>query len=65
MTSARAVLSAVFRILSSRVVRDERGDVIQWLAIGAVGVVVLVALLPAIQSFGTDLIAWARAQLGV
>ena len=58
-------LLAVLQAWTTRAVDEERGDVVQWLAISAVCVVVIIAISKVMQQFGVDVFAWAGKQLGI
>lgn len=55
------VLAAVGRLRS-----DERGSgVIEWMALGALGVAAIVVINAALTRLGLDIVEWARVELGV
>lgn len=55
------VLAAVGRLR-----RDERGSgVIEWMALGALGVAAIVVINAALTRLGLDIVEWARVELGV
>lgn len=49
-----------------RLSEDERGSgVIEWMALGALGVAAIVVINAALTQLGLDIVAWARGELGV
>jgi Flp pilus assembly pilin Flp len=52
--------------VAQRLRREERGSqVIEWMALGALGVVAIVAINAALTRLGLDIVVWARGQLGI
>jgi hypothetical protein len=46
--------------------QEERGSgVIEWMALGALGVAAIVVINAALTQLGLDIVDWARGQLGI
>jgi hypothetical protein len=55
-----------FLAAARRLRTEERGaGVIEWMALGALGVAAIVVINAALTQLGLDIVAWARSQLGV
>lgn len=62
MTALIERLLAAARRLSE----DEGGSgVIEWMALGALGVAAIVVINAALTQLGLDIVAWARGELGI
>lgn len=51
--------------LKGRARRDESGQLVEWLALGLLGLLAVVAIFALLQALGVDIIAEMRDQLGL
>lgn len=60
-----AVAGSIGDRLKGRVRRDESGQLVEWLGLGLLGLLAVIAIFALVQALGVDIIAEMRDQLGL
>ena len=60
-----AVAGSIGGRLKGRVRRDESGQLVEWLGLGLLGLLAVIAIFALVQALGVDIIGEMRAQLGL
>ena len=60
-----AVCESIGGRLKGRVRRDESGQLVEWLGLGLLGLLAVIAIYALLRALGLDIIAEMRDQLGV
>lgn len=63
--SASALAGSATGRLKGRLRRDESGQLVEWLALGLLGLLAVVAIYALLRALGLDIIAEMRDQLGL
>ena len=60
-----AVAGSIGGRLKGRVRRDESGQLVEWLGLGLLGLLAVIAIFALVQALGVDIIGEMRDQLGL
>ena len=63
--ASTAVAGSIGGRLKGRVRRDESGQLVEWLGLGLLGLLAVIAIFALVQALGTDIIGEMRDQLGL
>ena len=62
---AAALAGSIGGRLKGRVRRDESGQLVEWLGLGLLGLLAVIAIFALVQALGVDIIGEMRDQLGL